>query len=173
MWNRHQWFGVFIHHFDLHGIAYSHICGKIIGYQDSSPDAFGHVHIHQQSIDGAYVDDISLTHGSNPRQHIWTKAFAATLDEVGSRPLYNCPCFNRNLASSATPPPDFVGNDYFCDTGSAEHFQHIFYGDIDDPLWDGAGCDQITTAVTSTILHGFTSNCLPPRLIISRCVFML
>ena len=120
--------------FDLYGIAYSQVCGKIIGYQDETPDAFGQA--QTQSIDGAYVEGISLTHGSNPRQHIWT--FAAALDEVGSNPSLNCPCTNRNLASSATPPPGFVGNDYFCDTGSAEHFQHIFYGD--DPLWDGAGC---------------------------------
>ena len=121
--------------FDMYGIAYSQVCGKIIGYQDRTPDAFAGQIL--SIIDGAYVDGISLTHGSNPRQHIWT--FAAALDEVGAMfPAYNCPCTNRNLASSATPPPDFVGNDYFCDTGSADRFQYIFYGD--DPLWDGAGC---------------------------------
>ena len=120
--------------FDLYGIAYSQVCGKIIGYQDRSPDAFGQA--QTQSIDGTYVEGISLTHSSNPRQHIWT--FAAALDEVGTYPSVNCPCMNRNLASSATPPPDFVGNDYFCDTGSADRFQFIFYGN--DPLWDGAGC---------------------------------
>ena len=121
--------------FDLHGITYNQVCGKIIGYQDRTPDAFGQA--RTQSIDGTYVEGVSLTHGSNPRQHIWT--FAAALDEVGATyPGNNCPCTNRNLSSSATPPPDFVGNDYFCDTGSADEFQHIFYGD--DPLWDGAGC---------------------------------
>jgi hypothetical protein len=120
--------------FDLYGIAYSQVCGKIIGYQDRSPDAFGEP---QTSIDGAYVDGISLTHGSNPRQHIWT--FAAALHEVGTSFLsLLCPCTNRNLSSSATQPPSFVGNDYFCDTGSADEFQFVFYGD--DPLWDGAGC---------------------------------
>ena len=31
------------------------------------------------TIDSNYVDGVSLTHGSNPRQHIWT--FAAALDE--------------------------------------------------------------------------------------------
>jgi hypothetical protein len=56
--------------FDLNGIAYNQVCGKIIGYQDRSPDAFGQARI--QSIDGPYVDGISLTHGSSPRQHIWT-----------------------------------------------------------------------------------------------------
>jgi hypothetical protein len=33
--------------------------------------------------------------------------------------------------------------------------------------------DQITTAVTSTILRGFASNCHPLRLIISRCVYVV
>ena len=116
--------------FDLYGIAYSQVCGKVIGYQDRSPDAFGH------AVTQSIVEGISLTHGSNPRQHIWT--FAAGLDEVGSNPLLNCPCTNRNLASLATPPPDFVENDYFCDTGNEGVFGDIFYGD--DPLWDGAGC---------------------------------
>ena len=120
--------------FDTHGINYSQVCGKIIGYQDRSPDAFGQG--MSQTIDGNYVEGVSLTHGSNPRKHIWT--FAASLDEVGTYSIYNCPCTVRDLASSATPPPSFVGGDYFCDTGSAERFQFIFYGD--DPLWDGAGC---------------------------------
>ncbi len=36
-------------------------------------------------------------------------------------------------------PPDFVGNDYFCDTASSNKFKHgHFYAD--DPLWDGSGC---------------------------------
>ena len=54
--------------FDLYGIAYNQVLGKIIGYQDRTPDGFGQA--QGQSIDGAYVDGISLTHGSNPRQHI-------------------------------------------------------------------------------------------------------
>ena len=129
--------------FDMYGIDYSQVCGKIIGYQDETPDAFGQPS-RPISIDSAYVEGISLTHGSNPRKHIWT--FAAGLDEVGDRPSLNCPCTNRNLSSSATPPPSFVGDDYFCDTGSAESFQHIFYGD--DPLWDGAGCGPLNDCCT-------------------------
>ena len=37
-------------------------------------------------------------------------------------------------------PPTFIGNDYFCDTGSTHHYH---YGD--DPLWDGAGCGPTDT----------------------------
>ena len=42
-----------------------------------------------------------------------------------------------------TPPPEFVGNDYFCDTGSSDFNSNIFYSD--DPLWDGAGCGPQST----------------------------
>ena len=133
--------------FNIHGIKYSAVCGRIIGYQQASPDAFGsyiyagRYYRDSSSVDGNYVDGISLTHGSNPRKHIWT--FAGGLDEVGTFPRLNCPCTNINLAEQATQPPSFVGNDYFCDTGSKNRYQHIPY--LDDPLWDGAGCGPANT----------------------------
>ena len=117
--------------------GYSKVCGRVIAYQFFSTDAF------QQSlitIDGPYVDGVSLTHG-NPRHHLWT--FAAAVDETGAYPYSSCPCTNTNTASQARQPPAFVGNDYFCDTGSAQQYQYRFYGD--DPLWDGAGCGPLST----------------------------
>ena len=124
--------------FNTYGIEYSHVCGKVIGYQDQTPDAFGQG--QSQTIDGNYFDGISLTHGRNPRKHIWT--FAASLHEIGTiYQAFICPCINRNVTMSATPPPCFVGNDYFCDTGSTEQGHTFFYGD--DPLWDGAGCGPL------------------------------
>ena len=126
---------------------YSQVCGKIIGYQDETLDAFGQG--QSQSIDGHYVEGISLTHGKNPRKHIWT--FAAAVYEIGNRvPVFICPCTNRNVSESATPPPCFVRNDYFCDTSSTEQAIHIFYGD--DPL---KVVDLLMTAVISTTLLGF------------------
>ena len=134
--------------FDVHGIEYTQVCGKIIAYQDASTDAFGAVHNNplrsNATIDGNYVDGISLTHGTNPRKHIWT--FAAALDETASGPWYKCPCTDVHRAASATQPPAFVGNDYFCDTGSTHHWSFIFYPD--DPLWDGAGCGPANTCCT-------------------------
>ena len=112
-------------------------CGRVIGYQYGSTDAF---HRGGTSADSRYVDGVSLTHG-HPRQHIWT--FVAAQNEVGSSPSSNCPCTNTNRAAQATPSPAFVGNNYFCDTGSEERHQKIFYGD--DPLWDGAGCGPLNT----------------------------
>ena len=126
--------------FTVHGVEYRQVCGKIIAYQDASPDTF-RPSIDSNSIDSNYVDGISLTYGSSPRKHIWT--FAGGLDEVGSQQRSNCPCTNINQAPSATQPPSFVGNDYFCDTGSTNQWGFRFYPD--DPLWDGAGCGPTNT----------------------------
>ena len=123
--------------FPVQGIQYSRVCGKIIGYQQESPDAFyAYNRGGQTTIDSYYVDGISLTHGS-PRKHIWT--FAAALHEYNSDPDSVCPCTNTRNSQHATVP-SFVGNDYFCNTGSENPFQYIFYGD--DPLWDGKGCGE-------------------------------
>ena len=88
---------------------YDQVCGRIIGYQLGSPDAFSS---GSASIDSFYLDGVSVTYGS-PRQHIWS--FAAGLDEVLTSPRYTCPCApgstNRNYI------PSFVGQNYFCETG--------------------------------------------------------
>ena len=129
--------------FDLHGIHYTHVCGKIIGYQQKTPDAFKpYYHNRGLTIDDRYVDGISLTHGRNPRKHIWT--FAAAVHEVITSASRNdiCPCTNIHNPVSIPIPP-YVGSDYFCDTASENAAQHIFYPN--DPLWDGQGCGRLNT----------------------------
>ena len=136
--------------FPTDSLSYLKVCGKIRAYQVGTTDSFGDGIIISRSrsndIDTNYLDGVSLTHGS-PRQHIWS--FAAAPNEVDTPPLLNCPCINRDQASSATRPPAFVGNDYFCDTGSSclsscvssnSRFQKFH---SDDPLWDGAGCGPL------------------------------
>ena len=134
--------------FSVQGVTYNHVCGRIIGYQQGFTDAFNANRLElggPLSIDSTYVDGVSLTHGS-PRQHIWT--FASARDEVGTFPHTNCPCTNINQMAATpfppTPPPSYVGNDYFCDTGSTERADSsTFYAN--DPLWDGAGCGANST----------------------------
>ena len=102
--------------FPVEGVQYSQVCGKIIGYQQKSPDAFyPYIHHGQTTIDSHYVEGISLTRGTSPRKHIWT--FFAALHEDNSHRDNVCPC----TKTCNSPPPavaDFVGHDYFCDTGS-------------------------------------------------------
>jgi len=111
--------------FDLHGIRYTHMCGKIIGYQQKTPDAFAQYYGNcGRTIDDQYVDGISLTHGHNPRKHIWT--FVAALHEVNTIHYSVCPCTNIHNQVSIPIPP-YVGSNYFCDTASENNVQFIFY----------------------------------------------
>ena len=122
--------------FKTYSTVYSRVCGKINAYQVGSTDAFDTRQRHGNiTIDSNYVDGVSLTHGSNPRRHIWT--FVAAHDD---RYIYSetCQC-TRPGDSRIMAPPSFVGMDYFCDTGSRMEAQiRQFYPD--DPLWNGVGC---------------------------------
>ena len=120
--------------FLVHGVEYSRVCGKITGYQQNTPDAFDIKRRGILTIDETYVDGVSLTHGSSPRKHIWT--FAAALDEEHSD-NWVCPCTRPDLTYTGAVPL-FIGQDYFCETGSRDTYQNIFYQE--DPLWDGQGC---------------------------------
>ena len=120
--------------FPLHGIEYQKVCGRIIGYQYGFTHAF---HGGTHSIDEAYVDGISVTYGgpSCNRKHIWT--FAAAADEVLSD-RNRCPCSRTNRLYTGHVP-EYVNDDYFCDSGSrTTATSRTFYGT--DPLWDGSGC---------------------------------
>ena len=95
------------------------------------------------SIDQAYVYGVSLTHGQNPRKHIWT--FAGAVDETSRDPTFMCPCINQHIMSTSTIRiPSFIGSDYFCDTSLSNHYTNynkVFYPN--NPLWDGSGCGAI------------------------------
>lgn len=127
------------HIFPVYGYKYQTICGKVIAYQKGKPDAFFPSNPRPsqpaKTIDDVYVDGVSITCGL-PRQHIWT--FAGAMHEVKSLGLHLCPCTNSDNAQSITIPA-FVGENYFCDTGSETLAVAGKLYD-DDPLWDGAGC---------------------------------
>ena len=114
---------------------YNKVCGRIIGYQVGSTDAF---HDRGRPIDQSYVDGVSVTYGE-PRKHIWT--FASGITETSSYPQYSCPC--AQLAGTPQPP-SFVGNNYFCESANPlttyENTGTLRY--TDDPLWDGQRCDH-------------------------------
>ena len=109
--------------FPANQTLYSQVCGRISGYQYYSPDGFP-----GGNIDYRYVDGISLTHGSH-RQHIWSFATSKAIGGTSS----SCPC------AGGSSPPTFVGNDYFCESGSnGGPVNQTMY--TSDPLWDGQGC---------------------------------
>ena len=118
---------------DTLGVPYSRVCGKVIGYQHNDVDAFSGTTI-SATIDRAYVDGVILSYGTNPRKHLWTFACALDEDRGTGRSLV-CECSNRY--STGTAPPDFVGENYFCDSGFRRWDNTRVSSDA---LWDGAGC---------------------------------
>ena len=54
---------------------------------------------------------------------------------ISSRSI--CPCQNSSIA---TPPPSFVGGDYFCDTGFSGNNNAMELNFYPYLLWDGTGC---------------------------------
>ena len=86
---------------------YSKICGRAIGYQFGSSDAFSIdlSVINNFTIDGVYVDGVSITHGRNPRKHIWSYAAGASeINRLDPCSQSNCPC------NGGYKPPNYVGN---------------------------------------------------------------
>ena len=128
------------------GRQYNRICGRVLGYQLDSVNAFTDPIVPEfvstaraidGTIDGAYVDGMSITHGL-PRNHIWT--FAA-----GNHPNaleYTCPCIYN---CTGPGPQQFVGNHYFCESSSGTFTPT-------DKLWDGQQCsDQGTYCNTASL----------------------
>ena len=88
------------------------VCGKVIAFQGGRPNAFFPSVSSPKTIDDTYVDGVSVTHGTNPCQHIWTLTTRIVTITI------------------IIVIPDFVGEDYFCDTGSAGiAVSGVFYGD--------------------------------------------
>ena len=131
--------------FNTSGIQYSKVCGSIRGYQYSSPNAFYWFTRNPKfTIDDIYVDGVVLTYSGddNKRRHLWT--FVGAIDEVARNGApFACECTNINDKSEIVVP-SFVGNNYFCETGSRNTFEYKKYY-LDDPLWDGKGCGPSDT----------------------------
>ena len=124
---------------------YDQVCGRIIGYQSGTPDAFGAGGRNfSQSIDSYYVDGVSVTYGS-PRQHIWS--FVGGLDEGHHTNFVAiCPCVNGS--TSGTRIPSFVGQNYFCESGITQYSNGHAFWPNGDPLWDGQGCGRTSSCCT-------------------------
>ena len=120
---------------------YSRVCGKVIGYQFGSPEAFSV--ISSASIDQIYLHGVSITHGI-PRVHIWS--YVAGIGERVNCTGYSdyfCPC------SGGEASPSFIGNNFYCE--SAYQGPNCFESGTffpNDPLWDGQQCNNEGTCCT-------------------------
>ena len=122
-----------------HEGSYTKACGRAQGYQYRDTSGFRYHHRGQTTLDGHYVDGLSVTYG-NPRNHIWTFAAGSSKDNTGF--AGRCPCLPPPLRGDTSAPP-FVGSHFFCESGYTGKWSHKWY--LDDPLWDGEGCVQGST----------------------------
>ena len=115
------------------GQNYRAVCGVAEAYAYGSLDAFGYLHLSFQTINQAYVDGLSITHGS-PRQHLFTYAAALTMDD--------CPC------KGGRNPQSFVGNNFYCGDdvlAPGERWQRKWYPDT--VLWhEATDCSNVDVA---------------------------
>ena len=109
------------------GQQYSRVCGRVNGYQQGTTDAFGWaIEGPPQTLEDAYVDGISLTHGpASSRQHIWS--FASGVDQAN---LYGA----LSVTDWSYGLPKFIRDDYFCDSGNTSPDLSVDTVYLQDPL---------------------------------------
>ena len=118
------------------------MCGQVRGYQFQSPDAFYSL---GRGIDSFYVDGISITHGKNPRKHLWT--YACRLQE-DRKDVTGCQC-NKGYYGGRNLGLFFVTNHYYCESALNPNtsWTNVLYAN--DPLWDGKNCDSLESSCCS------------------------
>ena len=129
------------------GENYTHVCGRVRGYQYYTPNAFDPS--PGKTINDVYIDGISITHGS-PRRHLWSYA-ANCYEQYRGSGNYICPCARPDPGNSRWYVPAFVGADYYCESGFVTTAQNRIAWE--DPLWDGAVC--VTPGNTCCERHGW------------------
>ena len=108
--------------------AYNKVCGRVIGFGLGDPDGFFRFIQEQTTIEGNYLDGVSVTHGApGSRTHIWS--FGA--GHAGS--TARCPCDNSDRDFAVLPISE-VGENYFCAT--------TYSG---DRLWSGSDCNTASS----------------------------
>ena len=138
-------------HFSTNGMTYTSVCGRARGYQKGAVYGFwGSTASHGKTIEGSYVDGLSITHGSAPRHHIWTYAVGHFDDPSVA---YGCPCSSYK----GNVPPSYVNNDYYCESGATKKPSGAAYY-LSDPLWDGSGCTKNNTCCSDKQQPWFYHN---------------
>lgn len=127
--------------FPTYHLPYTRVCGRVIGYQEGSADAFWqYYNDNTLTLDDDFLDGITISVGY-PRTHIWTFVASQTEGGVGADTIYSCPCGRTDVPTSGVVPP-FVENNYFCEAGLENVWASNGVLYVDDALWDGEDCPE-------------------------------
>ncbi|XP_065902096.1 uncharacterized protein [Dysidea avara] len=146
--------GCAVAHFSTHGITYSQVCGRVVGYQVGRPNAFSPYTRRSANLDNM-MDGILISHGET-REHVW--AYVTGFQRMPTKENDNyCPCAS-NMFNGIVPA--FIGNDYYCDSGVDDSpSKGMFYT---DPLWIGKGCKPPNFCCSSASLPWFCKTLADP-----------
>lgn len=139
------------------GEPYSEVCGRARGYQRGSPQAF-RAHIatlstgpgDELTLMDAFVDGLVLVRDDpGDPKHIWTFAAGARQEVNVPIAASHCPCREGEVDYEANTGalPDFITGHFFCESalddtnGGSPGLSPVDDIEVDDPLWDGLGCD--------------------------------
>ena len=129
--------------FSTNGKSYSGVCGRARGYQKGDVWGFwGSTTAKGKTVDGSYVDGLSITHGTGPRHHIWTYA-VGQFDQL--KASYGCPCDHHK----GMQPPSYIYGNYYCESGATDDPPNGATYYLNDPLWDGSGCSKNNTCCSN------------------------
>ena len=137
--------------FDNYGISYTRVCGRAIAYQFGHINGFYSSKFYGTSINGPYIDGISITHGS-PRKHVWSLVVGnGKTVKNANEAVHVCPCSSKD----APQPPSFVGSDHYCDSGSDSVGGTTATYYMASPLWSGQGCPLGSSCCSSSGMPWF------------------
>ena len=137
---------------ETYGVTYTDICGAVYGYQAGATAAFDST----ADINSPYLSGVSITRtvtGPEKRRHVFSLA-AGEAEKSTSQ--YACPC----NAGATHKPPAFVGDDYYCESGSPDvpTSTAILGG---DRLWDERKLQHAEAKCKKPLMPLFKSSISP------------
>ena len=129
-------------YFNSYGHNYTEVCGMAEAYQLGGLSAFYWTTAFSTPDSEDYVYGISITHGRSPRSHLWTYAVgvnANPISRVWARE--SCPCTRHGTKATL---PNFIQNDYYCDSGNPTGNSYSYSTLYPDQLWDSSGASCVS-----------------------------
>ena len=138
---------------ETYGVTYTDVCGSVTGFQAGATVAFD----SKADINSPYLSGVSITRtvtGPEKRRHVFSMAVG---EAEKSTSQYACPC-NKGATHK---PPAFVGDDYYCESGSADVPTSLAVLS-DDLLWDGKKLQHAEAKCKKPLMPVFKHSISPP-----------
>ena len=141
--------GCYPTYFNNTNLPYQHICGKVVGYQKRTSDAFYTFRYPSKSLDIPYVDGVSFRYNT-PRKHLFTYANGYSYGTSHTRA--KCPCVGGDNPLRSYDVITFVSQEPLVVQVTAQFTVLTLYGMEKDAR-------LVIAAVHRLAHHGFIEMC--------------